>query len=525
MLVNLLKETNKENRIFRGEVIESIEVYAGLCRILLKDEIGDLIYCLIQGMQWFDKIKNITHGQKIILAPSKIIKVTSKYKNFYTPDIKGKNVSDLYFHYNIYDFDLGINIEYSEKKPVQGFYPINEIFQWLDEKKNVKCSVIGVLVDFYMKNSRLNENYYRLKVLDESSEGRNILTINLNLPKMYLLKNITLGDIIVAQNLKFIKKEGYYSGIHNYLSGSFAILSSIDCKVLFCLRAFILSENIIQSACILQNWIFNSFQYLPQKTVCVSRLSYLNSMIAYDIILYLIQILNEFPESGNSTLIFSDTYIMGYLTLSAFLISHLKCNSWVKLSSVKYNNRKIEAYEYSSIIGIPIWNSLIKCLNIPTSVAIKQALAEFSEKIGQDSYVNACTKHSQERCMDVASLISLTDLTPYTKIKAIIIDFQPRIIGAGIVKKKGSNNSYSYSGLIKVWIDFEILTLLVCGKNSELFYGIASYDDYAEVLKKVERIQESLCKGYGWIELGIKRIMTEEKVILSISETEIKSYS
>ena len=51
MLVNLLKETNKENRIFRGEVIESIEVYAGLCRILLKDEIGDLIYCLIQGMQ------------------------------------------------------------------------------------------------------------------------------------------------------------------------------------------------------------------------------------------------------------------------------------------------------------------------------------------------------------------------------------------------------------------------------------------------------------------------------------------
>ena len=50
-------------------------------------------------------------------------------------------------------------------------------------------------------------------------------------------------------------------------------------------------------------------------------------MIAYDIILYLIQILNEFPESGNSTLIFSDTYIMGYLTLSAFLISHLKCNS------------------------------------------------------------------------------------------------------------------------------------------------------------------------------------------------------
>ena len=101
---------------------------------------------------------------------------------------------------------------------------------------------------------------------------------------------------------------------------------------------------------------------------------------------------------------------MGYLTLSAFLISHLKCNSWVKLSSVKYNNRKIEAYEYSSIIGIPIWNSLIKCLNIPTSVAIKQALAEFSEKIGQDSYVNACTKHSQERCMDVASLISLTEL-------------------------------------------------------------------------------------------------------------------
>ena len=51
MLVSELQESSKENRIFKGEVIEKTEVCSGLCRLMLKDEQENFIYCMIQGMQ------------------------------------------------------------------------------------------------------------------------------------------------------------------------------------------------------------------------------------------------------------------------------------------------------------------------------------------------------------------------------------------------------------------------------------------------------------------------------------------
>ena len=62
------------------------------------------------------------------------------------------------------------------------------------------------------------------------------------------------------------------------------------------------------------------------------------------------------------------------------------------------------------------------------------------------------------------------------------------------------------------------------GHNSELFYNIKDNDDYSAIEQKVTKAQDFLLKGYGWIELGIKRIIKQEKVFLILSETEIKSY-
>ena len=89
----------------------------------------------------------------------------------------------------------------------------------------------------------------------------------------------------------------------------------------------------------------------------------------------------------------------------------------------------------------------MKTLQNPANMQIKQALYEFSNIIGQDSYVTLVSKHSQESFMQLPELVLTNNKTPFVKIKALIIDFHPRIIGLGIIKQ---NNKLSYTGLMKL---------------------------------------------------------------------------
>ena len=136
MLIRHLRETNKENRVFRGEIVEKVPLCDGICRVLLIDEQGDLVYCLLQGMHWFDKIKSINIGQKVILAPSKVIEVPKRHKKFYAPEVKGKFVSELFFHYNKHDFELGIREDSSIRRNVEGFLSLDGVNEKLENIEN-----------------------------------------------------------------------------------------------------------------------------------------------------------------------------------------------------------------------------------------------------------------------------------------------------------------------------------------------------------------------------------------------------
>jgi hypothetical protein len=524
MLVGLLKESSKEQRIFRGEVVEKVEVFDGICRILLKDEVGDYVYCLVQGMQWFDKIKEIKIGQRILLCPSKVVKVLRRHKSFYTPDIKGQNVSPLYFHYNTHDIDLGISIDNSINKNIQGFYKLNEIFSWLQEKNSVRCGIIGVIIDFYMKNtddSTALENYYRIKIVDDTIDTKLCININFYMKKVYLLKKISVGDIIVAQNVNFYKKKSYFNGVHNRSSGSLGIFSWLDGRLEFSQEDFILSQSIMQSVIKLQNWIFNELQYskvFPSGTLSLG----LGSNSPVEVVLYLFQIFHDFPEPGLCTLLFCGQLNFGYLSVSPNLISHVRPNQWVKLSQVKLLGNKIELGEFSSIVSMPDWTSLIKTLVKPSAQEIKQALYEFNKISGLNSFRSIRTKHSQQSFMALADLLDFNDSTVFTRIKALVIEFNPTLVGLGVVRAK--NNRLSYSCILKVWVNPQVLTVVVCGKDSDLFYGLCEYDQYSSVVSKVTKAQEALLKSQEWVELGIKRLVKGHKVLLVLSETEIKSY-
>lgn len=523
MLVRDLQESNREQRIFRGRVLEKVFINDSVCRVRLADELGDVVYCLLQGVHWSEKIKDFKETQKIILAPSKIITVPAKYNQFYRPEILGTVVSPLIFHYNVHDFDLKFREDCSVAKYVEGFQTINSINEQLCNCNFVRSSIIGVIIDFYNKPDVSNssaENFYRIKLVDSSIELLKHVNLNVYLRKNYNFRKVSIGDVVIVQGVNFKIYQSRVMGIYNVSSGNFAILSWVDGKIEFCTENFVLSDNMMTEFCGLQNWIFNNLQY--QKLMLNHFLSRSYEKLGiYDKVFYLIQILHDFPESGQSTLIFGDPYKLAYLVILTQLISHVESPNWVKLSQIKINENKIEMLNNSSLVIVPEWAPIIKSLPPPTSSVIKEVMLQFSQKIGRDLTLTINHKHTQQPTLNLHSLLDPSDQTLYTRLKALVIDFHPRTIGYGIHKE---NSRLVYSGLIKLYSSSEILTVFVFGKSSNLFYNINETDSYSTIITKIEKIQNNLLNCFGLVEFGLKRLIKDNTVYLVLSETEIKYF-
>ena len=501
--------------------MEKVPLCDGICRVLLTDEQGDLVYCLLQGMHWFDKIKSINIGQKVILAPSKVIEVPKRHKKFYAPEVRGKFVSELFFHYNKHDFELGIREDASVRRSVEGFLALDGVHEKLEVAENLRGSIVGILLDFYIKpntSSKSIENFYRIRIIDDTIQVGQPVQLNLFIRKVYPLKKVSIGDVVIAQGVSFRKKQNLVVGVHNSSSGGFAVLSWQDCRIEYCSEEFQLSENMMGSVCKLQNWIFNVLQYqsfLIQLSVPTPP------YFMQDLVLYLVQIHHEFPEAGQSTLVFGDPYRLAYMIVPTSMISHITCFHWIKLSSIKLYHQKIELNENSSLVIVPDWTTKVKSYPPISQTSIKQVLNEFGKVIGRDLYVCINHKHTQTPYMELNKLLNQEIYEEFARIKALVIDFHPRSIGIGVVKCK---DDLGYSGIMKAYSGETILTIYISGISANMFYGINCHDEYNDVVMKVTKVQENLMKGYGWVEFGVKRVLHEGQIILFLSETEIKNY-
>ena len=523
MLIKDLQENPREPRIFRGRVLEKVYINDSICRIRLSDDQGSIIYCLLQGIHWSEKIKEFKETQKIILGPSKLITVPAKYNQFYRPDVKESTVSPLIFHYNVHDFGLRIREDFSVSKHVEGFQTIHCILDDLNSSRLVRSSVTAVIIDFYNKpdvSTSSAENFYRIKLIDSSIDLSKHINLNVYLRKNYNFRRVSIGDIVIVQGVNFKLIQSRATGVYNVSSGSFAILSWVDGKIEFCTENFLLSDNMMTEFCALQNWIFNTLQH--QKLMLNHFLSrtYEKQGI-FDRVYYLVQILHDFPEAGQSTLVFGDPQKLAYLVLLTPLIAHVESPNWVKLSQIKIFDNKIEMLSNSSMVIVPEWAPIIKSLPLPTSSVIKAVMAEFSQKIGRDLTITINHKHTQQPNMNLFSLMDPNDKTPFTRLKALVVDFQPRIIGYGVYKE---DLGMGYSGLVKLYSNSEILTVFIFGKSSHLFYNLNEADSYSAIVGKIEKIQNNLLNCFGSVELGLKRLIKDNIVYLVLSETEIKYY-
>jgi hypothetical protein len=521
MLVRHLRETTKEQRVFRGEIVEKVFLCEGTCRVLLVDEQGDLVYCLLQGMHWFEKIKEINLGQKVLMVPSKVTEVPKRHKKFYAPEIKGKNVSDLFFHYNKHDFELGIRQDGSVRKQVEGFFPLDAIYEKLALAETTRGSIIGILLDFYIKpniSTKSVENFYRMRIIDDSVQVNQSIQLNLFLRKVYSLKKVSIGDVIIAQGVNFRKKQSQVVGVHNSSSASLAVISWQDCRIEYCSDGFVLSEQMMGTVCRLQNWIFNVLQYQP---FLIQLSQPTPPYFSQDLVLYLVQMHHEFPETDQSTLVFGDPLQLAYMIIQTSLVSHISCLHWVKVSSIKLFHQKIELNENSSLVILPDWTAKVKSYPPVSQLSIRQVLNEFGKVIGKDLYVNINHKHTQMPCMQPDRLLDFENFEEFARVKGLVIDFHPRESGIGVVKAR---DGYEYVGLMKVYSFSIVLTVYICGKSSKMFYGVNEHDEFNEIVTKVRKVQNNLLKGYGWVELGVKRVRNDQQVYLFLSETEIKNY-
>lgn len=174
-----ISENTRENRVFVGMVKNIVEFTEKAKRVLLTDLNGDFIYCLLLDY-WSVKLKNISVGYKLVLGPSKILRITEALKSFF-PTPNGKNLSG---HYFLYDDDVSLNID--SILHVSLLRDAREL-AYSESSINMQGGILDAFYEAIGKHS-----VYYIQVIDNSTECPVLLKVkDLNL-------SFCIGDIIAV---------------------------------------------------------------------------------------------------------------------------------------------------------------------------------------------------------------------------------------------------------------------------------------------------------------------------------------
>lgn len=219
MQIRDIRATSNEARVFRAEVIEKVQIYDCLVRLALSDSTNDVIYCLIEGIFWVEKLNLIILGDKLILGPFKVYLVSKEHVSFYAPKMNDKTISKFYIHYQPNDLNCKLELE----RLHQNSFP-KIIFTNLRECENLcfgsnlsRVNIIAVIIDYVVESRPEKDNLFKIKIVDQSSEAGKYAQINIFLSD-FSFNISSLGDIIVLRGVSFRKFKGKIVGTYNKLS-------------------------------------------------------------------------------------------------------------------------------------------------------------------------------------------------------------------------------------------------------------------------------------------------------------------
>lgn len=329
MLVRNILEIEKESRILRAEVRDTVELCDGVSRVLLMDNFGDYIYCLLEGSGWCEKARLLLQGDKVLVGPCKISSVPERYRAFYSPLVPGKFTSPFYFHYSSADKDLKFEIEKFQPslKVNYNFRSLKECQQLALTSSLSKVSIIGVIVDFVSEIKMPKDNICKVKLVDPSLNPGSFVQLHVFVEST--LKKISIGNIIVAHGVSFKQFRGKAQGTHNKQSAHLAVYSTVDNdtpSILCTIGNFQETEEITENVANLFDW---EFKYLGKHDIMTGlTLPSIGESSQFrfkkvDLVCYVALNKKDYPERNQSTLVLCDGSGFLFLTNFTCLVEHI----------------------------------------------------------------------------------------------------------------------------------------------------------------------------------------------------------
>ncbi|CAG9323012.1 unnamed protein product [Blepharisma stoltei] len=529
MLIRDITANLNESRIFRGEVLEIVQIHDTLTRFLLSDSSDDVIYCLLEGLFWVDKIRLIIVGDKLILGPFKVLKVPENFESFYAPKIEGKIVSDFYIHYQPHDLHCKLELERVDTNPLSKIR-----FKDLQECKNLatalsisRVNIIGVIVDFVIESRHEKDNLFKLKLVDQSLEEREFIQINIFLND-FSLKISNLGDIFAGSGISFRTLKGKAIGTYNKLSKGFGIYSWKDCKLACVHNEIMQNEEMAERVYCIQNWELEKLNKRDLTTGVTIRSIGQANLYKYrevDIFCYVIKVHHKFPDIPLSTILVCDE--TGFLVMQTYYCNlfNVKEEEWVKLREVKIEGNSIIYTHHSSIVHVAEWFLNIQQHIVGSPNGLKMIINEAQE--WYCSYTNEASCEikilvttssiTAAPLLDEAQLRDPLNTVELCRFKALLIDIQPRNIGEGIVENEGKIEFY---GIMIVWSSNEILSVSISRDEAAQFFEFGENKTKEKILEKINEKIKLLFKGNNWMEIGIQRKVKGDEVKLKLVKTQ-----
>jgi hypothetical protein len=512
MLVRQIKPVDVENRLFRGEVLDKVEVSTQVQRVLLQDCKGDCIYVIMQGARWYQRGKALRRGDKVQLGPFKPKQVPHEFASFFAPKTAAGYVADLYIEFAPDDFEYGIVIDSPE---TASYTSLSQCIEAACEQVPGRFNIAGIIID-YVQDDKGNQTMVKCKLTDESLEPGEFLQVLMFIKNSSTLPRVSsAGDVIALHGLKLTTYQGRPQAIYDSHSSAFGVfgLETIE-RISGQLPLFKETEAKLSR---LVDWGVGALQTRsvltgrPLKNLGSLKSTYLETV---DCVCFVFKLLEGYPEEGSSTIFLCDSTGCALLEAPVCQISHVKENTWVKLRDVKAFTSYFKTTRHTSLLAVPEYcRDVQEHINatLPGLTAMQaQALALYESMHTNCEMMQ--TRLVTYTTLQGAPLLTLPEVVnpcvtrEFCRFKCLLVDFQPRSLAAWLDRPP--------VGLMSVWAASETIEVVVTARSATDLFSLESTTPEAAEAKL-----KRLMSGSNWLELGLRRVIWKGQVMLELYKT------
>ena len=510
----IFSEAALEMQKLQAEVMARTELSDSFTRLLLQDSAGQALYCWLEGESWTQTARRFQVGAHLTLGPYLRCKVPAEYADFYLPTVQGLAIADCCIHFPPNDSSVALGLS-SER-----LMTLQEAQEQALLQPGLRCDLAGVLVDLVQRDT-CNDRLWRLKLADASLAGESV-SVHLFVKKQDPLRPQfgALGDIVVLQSVNFALYQGRPQVSVNRNSGGWGIFRLGTGEPEAMSAGFKDSEAVKLQREALRNW---AGEWFSQHSLCRSDLTVprLGQLSKYrykkvDVVGKVVRLCKGFPP-GMSSILLCDESGFACIECFDFNFEGLTEGCWAKARQVKVE-ATLRLDQYSSVVPIPETfhdvQARLRGADLPGMALIThEALTLLQQRVwafeqGRERLVTHCL---DDQIPLWAGKEALSPLSPrrYVRLKGLLLGMEPGLPDC---------LEPHFGAMLRCLCDGEVVEVLLGEQEGREFFGLLSLEG-ADAQRHVAKRLELLSSANHWVELGVQRVVWDNRVLLRLYRT------